>query len=275
MKPAAVAAAAVGAGLGLLLYGSLVEWHRLTLTKRILTLPRWPEPLNGFRIAILSDFHLRDRYTVDLTRRAVEMAMDADPDVIAMPGDFVGYWKADSDALLWSAMSELRSYRGRVVAVPGNHDYWAGTPERLEPVFADLGITLLRNENVSIEGVRWIGIDSFNQKFADPDKAFSGAGDPLEAKIVLWHEPDVVDQLPEPAALMLSGHTHGGQFVTPWGWPPIRTRNGEKYLRGFFEEAETPLFVTSGIGTTGPPSRWNCPPEVAVLTLFSSSVLAA
>lgn len=274
MKPGALAAAAIGAGFGLLLYGSLVEWHRLTLTKRILTLPRWPEPMNGFKVAILSDFHLRDRYTVDLTQRAVEIAVESEPDVIAMPGDFVGYWKDESDGLLRSALGGLKAYSGRVVAIPGNHDYWAGTPELLKPVFDDLGIRLLRNESVVIEGVRWIGIDSYNQRFADPELAFAGAEDPLEARIVLWHEPDVVELLPEPAALMISGHTHGGQFVTPWGWPPIRTRNGEKYLRGFFEDPETPLYVTSGIGTTGPPSRWNCPPEVALLTLFNSSILA-
>jgi uncharacterized protein len=66
---------------------------------------------------------------------------------------------------------------------------------------------------------------------------------------------------------MISGHTHGGQFRAPWGWAPMKTRNGERYLEGFFPDAPTPLYVSRGIGTTGPPSRLNCPPEVSVLSL--------
>lgn len=271
MKLSAVALGGVGAGLGLLLYGCLAEWHRLVLTRRILLLPKWPPRLNGFKLAVLSDFHIRDRYTVDLTKRAVDLAIESEPDVIVMPGDFVGYWKPESEALIEAAMAGLGAMKGRVLAIPGNHDYWAGTPERLLPLFDAWGIRLLRNESTLLEGVTWIGIDSCNQRFANPLLAYAGVGPNDEARVVLWHEPDVVDCLPEPASLMISGHTHGGQFVTPWGWPPIRTRNGEKYLRGFFPEASTPLFVTSGVGTTGPPSRWNCPPEVALLTLFNAS----
>ena len=85
--------------------------------------------------------------------------------------------------------------------------------------------------------------------------------------IALWHEPDVVDHLPKGAALMLSGHSHGGQFTFPGGYTPMHTLNGRKYVRGFFPHAPTPLYVSRGIGTTGPPSRLNCAPEVSLLEL--------
>jgi predicted MPP superfamily phosphohydrolase len=88
--------------------------------------------------------------------------------------------------------------------------------------------------------------------------------------IALWHEPDLVWMLPKGCSLQLSGHYHGGQFKIPPGYPPMTTRNGQIYIDGFYPEAETPIFVTRGVGTTFLPSRFQCPPEVAVLTLVPS-----
>jgi predicted MPP superfamily phosphohydrolase len=51
----------------------------------------------------------------------------------------------------------------------------------------------------------------------------------------------------------------------------MHTKNGEKYVRGYFPNAPTPLYVNRGLGTTGPPSRLNCMPEVTILTLDSGA----
>ena len=50
----------------------------------------------------------------------------------------------------------------------------------------------------------------------------------------------------------------------------VFTQDGRKYVRGYHPEARTPVYVSRGIGTTGPPSRFMCPPEVAILTLISA-----
>jgi len=257
------------AGLATLVYGALVEAHRLVLEKRTLRLPAWPARMNGYRIALLADLHVRDQYTVALTQRAVELALAEAPDVVAIAGDFVGYWKGDSLDLLSEALFQLLLMDGRVVAVPGNHDYWDGDPSPLEHALPELGITLLRNEVASVGGVVWAGMDSANAFASDPFSTMARAHmlSEREPIIALWHEPDVVDQLPEGAALMLSGHSHGGQFMFPWGWTPKHTDNGRKYVKGFYPEAPTPLYVSRGVGTTGPPSRLCVLPEVTVLTL--------
>ena len=72
------------------------------------------------------------------------------------------------------------------------------------------------------------------------------------------------------AILQLSGHSHGGQFKVPYNLTPMTSANGDKYRDGFYPDASTPLFVTRGVGTTGPPSRFLCPPQVAILTLTSA-----
>lgn len=265
LKGAAVLAGVVGAGT--LLYGALVESKRLVLERKTLRLPGWPERLDGYRIALLGDFHLRDKYTLELAQRAVALALDESPDMVVIAGDFVGYWKDESPRLLWEALEPLSQMLGNVVAVPGNHDYWFGDPSLLEPTLREFDVKLLRNECWPHEGITWIGIDSLNSGKADPYKAM------LHMKrgpsIALWHEPDFVRFLPEGPSLMLSGHSHGGQYRWPWGGAPMSTLNGRRYVQGFYPNAPTPLYVTRGIGTTGPPSRFLCPPEVSLLTLCS------
>jgi predicted MPP superfamily phosphohydrolase len=261
-----------GASAGLLVYGALYESKRLVVERKTIALPGWPMALAGFTIAVLGDFHLRDRYSLDLSRRAVGEALDAGPDFVVLVGDFVGYWKPESRDMIVDVLEPMLLMDGNVAAIPGNHEYWSGSPNLLAPVLDELNIKLLRNENWKRAGISWIGIDSATAGKHNPRQALEGVVE--GPKIVLWHEPDPVDELPFRADLQISGHSHGGQWKFP-GWTPMHTVNGEKYEQGFFpRHGETPLYVTRGIGTTGPPTRFLCPPEVSVLTLVPGEVPA-
>lgn len=270
MKLGKLLLGAAAASAGILVYGALVESWNLKVERRRLRLRGWPASLDGFRIAVLADLHLRDCYSVELARRAVRLALDESPDMVVLPGDIVGYWKVQSPELVGAALEDLLLMEGNVVACPGNHEYWLGEPDLLAPILETLNIKFLRNEAWHHAGITWVGVDSANMACDDAPRAMSHAEELGEhPKVVLWHEPDVVSRLPEGAALMISGHSHGGQFRSPWGWPPMTTLNGKKYLEGFFSEAPTPLYVSRGVGTTGPPSRLFCPPEVSLLELVS------
>lgn len=258
-------------GAGLLVYGALVESKRLMLERHRLPLPGWPEHLDGFRIALLADFHLRDRHSFELAQRAIAAALDEAPDMVVIAGDFVGHWTADSPELLGEALEPLLLMEGRVVAVPGNHDYYGhGDPSLLAAICDALNIRLLRNEAWKSQGVCWVGIDSANAGRAEPIAAMAAA-ESTAPIVAIWHEPDLVDALPPGASLMLSGHSHGGQFLAPWGWAPMHTENGARHVDGFYPDAPTPLFVTRGVGTTGPPSRLFCRPQVAILRLTAAA----
>lgn len=259
----------MGVSAGLLLWGAFVEVDKLRVERHTLRLHTWPVEWNGLTIAFIADFHVCDGQSVGLSMRALGEAIAAEPDLILLGGDFVARWKESSLDMLEHVFSILEDYHGRVFAVPGNRDYRDGYPEFLLPVFEAHGIKLLRNEVVNFHGLQIAGIDSANAHQADPIGTLEQTND-KDPIIVLWHEPDMVEWVPSGAALMLSGHSHGGQFTTPWGWAPMTSKNGRKYLRGYFPQAPTPLFVTRGLGTTGPPSRLFCTPEVAILTLVSA-----
>jgi len=253
------------AGVATLAYGALVEARNLVVERHTLALQGWPERLRGFRIALLADFHIGSKCSIELAQRAIVMAIDETPDMVVIAGDLVQEWRSATPAVLAECLELLLLMEGNVVAVPGNHDYYRGDPELLEPVCDELNIKLLRNEVWHHAGVSWVGIDAATAHRADP----VGTMNMVESKpaIAIWHEPDMVDYLPKGCCLQLSGHSHGGQFRFPGGYTPMHSDLGRVYPRGFYPEAPTPLYVSRGIGTTFLPARLLCPPEVAILTL--------
>jgi len=261
-----------GMGAGALMYAHGYRFGRrdLTLDRVRLDLPLWPADRDGFSIAVLADFHVKDAESADFALKAIAMAMAENPDVIVLPGDLVQSWNPTIPRLIGDVLLPLREMKGSVVAVPGNHDYKYGPPDPLEEICAVVGITLLRNQSWRHKGIRWVGVDSYCAGVSDGHRAMAATpdDDPAEPTIVLWHEPDTVDILPTGAALQISGHSHGGQFILPGGITPKRTYMGRKYYSGFYPNAPTPLYVSRGIGTTFLPSRFQCPPEVSLLTLY-------
>ena len=87
------------------------------------------------------------------------------------------------------------------------------------------------------------------------------------------------DLLPEASALgvdlVLSGHTHGGQWRLPgFGALLTNSRYGKRYEAGHYRQGDTHLIVSRGLGMEGfgmPRARFFCPPEVVLMTLTAGS----
>ena len=69
--------------------------------------------------------------------------------------------------------------------------------------------------------------------------------------------------------LVLSGHTHGGEIRLPFIGPvgPMPTVLPREYDKGYKEYKGIPVFITSGVGSTGTRVRLFNPPEIVVLTI--------
>ena len=85
--------------------------------------------------------------------------------------------------------------------------------------------------------------------------------------VALTHAPDVWDAMDGAPTLTLAGHTHGGQ-IAPWPLGATRLPDlGRKYVSGWYERPGARLYVTRGVGTSGPPLRIGAPPEIVVIEL--------
>ena len=269
---------------GILAYGALVESNKLTIEMVNLELEGWPAELEGFRIAFIADLHVRDEYSCRLAQRAIEQALLVNPDLILFGGDFVAYPNARCLKFLSEALQPIRAFKGKRLTCLGNHDYklkpcpknsqrnqsmkWTADGDSpIVPILQEYGITCLENGICDLGPVIIAGIGCATLGLDDAPLTITLASSYEKPVICLWHEPDMVDELPLGSCLMLSGHSHGGQFTFWWGWTPLYTELGRRYPRGYYPNTKTPLYVSRGVGTTGPPSRLNCAPEVSILTL--------
>ena len=87
-------------------------------------------------------------------------------------------------------------------------------------------------------------------------------------RLGLVHEPAAVQLLPENwAGLILAGHTHAGQLHVPRLerlWLP---KGSGPYAHGLYQTPAGPLYVSAGLGESGPRMRICAPREVAVFNI--------
>jgi uncharacterized protein len=97
-----------------------------------------------------------------------------------------------------------------------------------------------------------------------------------EATVLLVHEPDYADLVARSRVdLQLSGHSHGGQVRFPLLGAAYLPGLAKKYVWGLYRVGNLTIYTNPGIGTIGLPVRWNCPPEITLLTLRRSSNVVA
>ena len=237
----------------------------------------------GYTIVALADFHHHpSRLDLRWLRHVVDVTNATSPDLIALLGDYGSSfkhapamsqrWYREALAAMTPELTRLRARDG-IVAVLGNHDYYASATlvrEWLQGVGAELLVNRARRVVRSSRVLRIAGMDDVSQGSTDPS-----VGCDLTERVptvVLSHEPDGVLYL-DPALrvdVTLAGHTHGGQIVVPgYGAPMTMARTcGRRSASGWVANSRAPLYVSRGIGEQLPvPVRINCPPEVVVLRL--------
>lgn len=264
--------------IGSLIDGFCIEPDCLSITRKDILCPKLPPGLDGLRVGLLADFHFRPDQDGELIERVVEKVRGENLGLVALSGDFIDS-QSGTLAPLLERLEKLNAAHG-VFAVMGNHDGWSGNRDVIRRQFEKSGISFLINQHslLSIRGetLAVAGTDYVWLGNPDPARTFKGiaASTPIMA---LVHEPDYFDTITAHREIMLqlSGHTHGGQCRVPLtGYAPIKVKYGEKYVSGDFACGDSQLFVTRGVGTTGPRVRFACPPELAVLTLRSKRTIS-
>lgn len=294
------------AGLGLssaalLAYGFVVEPLRWpAITRYRVTPRRWPAGLH-LNIAVVADIHACDPWmTAERIRSVVATTNGLGADLIVLLGDYsAGHrWILGSvESQDWSsALAGLQAPLG-VHAILGNHDWWDDRTAQAAgagPTYGRLalervGIPVYENDVVRLsKGGQNFWLAGLGDQLAFwPSRhrrpGRRGGADDLPATlakissddpvILLAHEPDIMTQVPDRVALVLSGHTHGGQ-VRLFGWSPVvPSRYRNRYAYGHVRE-QCDLIVSGGLGCSIVPFRLGVSPEIVLVTMGEPAAAA-
>jgi predicted MPP superfamily phosphohydrolase len=220
---------------------------------------------NGLTLAHLTDLHFAGDRVPRRLEAAVELANAAATDVTVLTGDYVCF----SARKLTALRRVLGQLRGQVFATLGNHDHWTD-PDAIADALGDAGITVLRNAHatITVRGapLHVVGLDDHVTKNADAELAFRALARG-GTRVVLSHDPKGADLLAgRDAAIILSGHTHGGQVYIPGVTRALARRAGMRYLVGLYDVGGSPLYVNKGVGNSLP-LRLGARSELALITL--------
>jgi predicted MPP superfamily phosphohydrolase len=238
----ALPAAALGAD------ASVLETTSLRLTKLRLG-------SGGCRVVHFSDFHHKG--DVEFAAEMVRTINRLRPDFVCFTGDLV-----EESRFAPEAFEFIQRIEAPVYGAPGNHDYQSGVSfSDFADAFAATGgawvadgKSLLPQYDLELVGMGRRGVHAFTAPRAT-------------RQILLLHYPEVANGLGRRFDLILAGHSHGGQIRLPLLGAVVLPKGVGRYDHGYYETPGGPLYVNAGIGTYRIPFRWNCRPEITLVTM--------
>lgn len=262
---ATLAVAAIGN-----LWGVRTAWAGPQVREVTVKLPHWPEGAPPFRLAQISDLHVGPLIKKPFVENVVDKLNHLQPDAVAITGDLGdGFVHELTEDL--APLSSIRAKQG-IFYVLGNHEYYWNANAWMD-AGRKLGFQVLFNEGRELtleKGKLWIGgVPDYTAggilpgHESDPAKAMPKQESKIP-KILLAHQPKSVFAAAKAGFdLMLSGHTHNGQFF------PFNLLVGRfnPYSKGLNQHERMQVYVNVGTGFWGPPLRLGVPAEITLLTL--------
>ena len=231
-----------------------------------------PAFMRGLRAMFVSDLHVRPNTTQAELDALTDRIAEASPQLLLLGGDYSDV--AEDCARFFRTLGRLAFPLG-AYGVLGNNDAeaWKDNLRALRKVMSQAGCRLLVNACVDIPlagGKLCVGgIDEYRYGQAHADSLWSGAGNGARYRILLSHYPVLPQERPD---LMLSGHTHGGQFnllgLTPFsiGFERFgQPHRASAAISGLHDIDGMKLLVSKGIGASRLQLRVGVRPEINLL----------
>lgn len=256
------------------LYGVLAGRHDYQIEEVEVRLDGLPRSLDGFTIVQLSDIHIGEYVGAPELAAAHDLVRQARPDLIVLTGDLLDRDPARAPELGAFVHKLGPLAREGVVAISGNHDFYAG----IDPTCDSLrqgGARVLRNDGCVIGDAggsfALLGVDDvmgprFGGRGADLARAQRRLPESRDLpSVLLCHNPQYFQEAQGQVGLQLSGHTHGGQINLVVSPASLVLRHG--FIAGRYERKGSQLYVNRGFGTVGPPARIGASPEISRIVL--------
>jgi len=242
---------------------------RFEVVRNSVAVPGLPPAFGGFTLLHLSDLHADT--SVGAMRALPGAVAGLHFDVCVVTGDFRGWCNGPHQAALDVTREALSGIAQPIYGILGNHDSTA-----MLRGLEGIGIRMLMNESEALRrgGDRiWLaGVDD-PHRYRTDDLAKALDGVPEDGvTVLLSHTADGAANAQHAGiALMLCGHTHGGQICLPGRIPLVTaSRLPRDMVSGPWRSGQMSGYTSRGAGTSGVEARFNCPPEVTLHKLVPS-----
>lgn len=251
----------------------LIDASFIAVKKVEVHLEKLPKSFDGFRIAQISDLHIGPLIKRRFVQKVVNITNSLEVDLVALTGDMID---GEPERLSYDTapLAYLTSKHGSFF-VTGNHEYYWNVHSWINE-FKRLGFNVLANENRVINNgfdqIAIAGVNDFYSLYSNVNPmnpALAAKDLPQDmTKILLAHQPKTYD-LAQKADfdLMLSGHTHGGQYF-PF---TFLIKFFQPYYRGLNRYKNLQIYVNRGTGFWGPPLRTGGFCEITLIILKSAN----
>lgn len=237
--------------------------------------------VGNFRVALLSDSHTGTTFHGDGFSEHMKEIGKQNPDVVLVAGDFVDDDTTKEDMIrCCQALGEMKTTYG-VYYVFGNHDkgyypsdYRGYTGDDLIAELEKNGVTVLQDQNVLIDNR--VYIIGRQDRSEDVEKGKGRADmatltqdlDDSKFSIVMDHQPaDYEAQAASGVDLVVSGHTHGGQFFPLMNIENLTGLGGDDKVYGYEKRGNTNFIVTSGISDWAIKFKTGCRSEYVLIDI--------
>jgi predicted MPP superfamily phosphohydrolase len=255
--------------MGAAAHGYFWERRDVGLTKVDLPVRGLPHAFDGLRVGFVTDLHLSAQVPVETVVAAVSLLNAQAPDLTLLGGDYVSFAERAFMGPAAEVLGVLRAAHG-VFGIIGNHDDERHMPAALRA--QQIGMLLDDHTAIERQGERLtlVGLKFWTNKPRQIHEVVSRSVGP---RLLLAHDPRrIADAAQQGIPAVLAGHTHGGQVVLP-GLGAIAARRFP-VAAGRASRDDAEMFVSRGVGTVVIPIRFNCPPEVVVVTLRAKTTAA-
>jgi hypothetical protein len=240
---------------------SLINTKIIRTTKLTISLPNLPDFWKNKNLVFLSDMHLGHVNGTHFTKRLAAKVMALNPEAVIIGGDIFDGPPLDARAAL-QPFKKVQPPLGKYF-VTGNHEEYGNLQGFLKAI-SECGIIILENISVDLSGINFVGVD---YKATDKADKFKNILNDIslphdKPNILIKHVPDNL-KIAEAHGFdaSLSGHTHDGQLY-PLGYL-ARWIYGYNYGLKFINRMQ--IFVSSGVGTWGPPGRFDTKAEIVLI----------
>lgn len=244
-------------------YGSYRFWHPV-VTQRDIVVDK-ESPVKNLKIAMVADIHVGYMVNRDVLKMYVDRIMEQKPDIILLVGDIIDYdlYPVEKEGME-EEFRRLKAPYG-VYASTGNHEYRLNPEEKIRWLREKAGLTVLRDSVVMVNNAFYLlGREDDkceNRKSIDELMSKTNKRYPI---IVMNHEPRRLSEESNAGAdLAVYGHTHNGQLF-PYN---IIINLIYEVGHGYKKKDNTHIYVTSGLGLSGPQYRIGTISEIVILNM--------